>query len=459
MSVIGFISLIYSINQNDAVGMKRSVCTNLLEEENDPMNASFAPRSSRLSLRSNPLHAGAAALIAAFVVAVSLPAGAAATPTLTLPVSVSGLDPGEVETVLASTPLDDLSAAQLAKPISQLSGLGILPGGSLRQALTKTIEELAAKGDTLGALGDSSGVVSELSAQLSKVIPAGLLSLLLEGKSLSSVLTSGLGSLSPSQLVEGLLTSASEPEREQLIEHILTGVSPELQSLVGSTLAGEPFETSTVNELASRIGTTTGGFDEDLGSTIEQIPPTAMAVTTALTDGKALTALEGANGLHLGVLGSGPEGAGGSGGTPGSSGGGAGGAGGSGASGAGGESGAPGATIILNTATVPGAATPGVTATTASAKVRVLSHKVKGHTVILVLQVPAAGTLRVSGRSLRSQRSQVAEAERVTLRVALSKAGAASLRKRRHELTIKLETSFAPVSGASSSAVTTVKVG
>jgi hypothetical protein len=426
------------------------------------MDASFAPHSRRLSLRSNPLSTGAAAVIAAFVVAVSLPAGAAATPTL--PVSVSGLGPGEVESVLAGLPLEDLSAAQLAKPISQLPGLAFLPSGSLRQTLTKTIEELAVKGDTLGMLGDSPSVVSELSAQLSKVIPSGLLSLLLEGKSLSSALTSGLGTLSPSQLVEGLLRSASEPEREQLIEHILTGVSPELQSLLGSTLAGEPFETSNVNELASKIGTTADGFDEDLGSTIEQIPPTAMAVTTALTDGKALTALEGTNGLHLGLLGSDPEGAGGgtggSGSSPGSSGGGAGGAGGSGAPGAGGGgSGTPGTTIILNASTVPGAATPGMTATTASAKVSVVSHKVKGHTVVLVLRVPAAGTLRVSGGGVRSLRSQVAEAERVTLRVALSKAGAASLRKHRHGLKIKLETSFAPVSGASSSAVTTVKVG
>jgi hypothetical protein len=433
------------------------------------MHASFTLRSSRLSPSLNPLTAGAAAVVAAFVVAISLPAGAAATP----PVLVSGLKSGEVESVLASTPLEDLSAAQLAKPISELSGLGILSkNGSLKQALTETIKELAAKGDTLGQLGESSDVVSELSAQLEEILPEPLLSLLLKGNNLSTLLTSGLGSLSSSQLVEGLLTSASEPEREQLIEQILTAAAPELQTLLGATLTGEPFETSNVNELASKLGTTTDGFDEDLESTTAEIPPTAMAVTAPLTDGKALTALEGIDGLHLGLLESGLEGAGGgaggSGGAPGGSGGGsngsgggsAGGAGGSGGSGTGSSgSGTPGTTIILNAATVPGAATPRATATTASAKVRIVSHKVKGHTVTLVVQVPAAGTLTISGGGMRSLRRQAAKAERVTLRLVLSKAGAASLRKHRHRLTIKLDASFRPVSGASSSAATTVKVG
>jgi hypothetical protein len=429
------------------------------------MHASSTSHPRRLSLSTSPMTAGAAAVVAAFAVAISLPAGASAAPSLTLPVSVSGLKSGEVESVLASTPLEDLSAAQLAEPISELPGLGILSkNGSLKQALTETIEELAAKGDTLGQLGDSSDVVSELSAQLEKILPEPLLSLLLKGNNLSTLLTSGLGSLSPSQLVEGLLSSASEPEREQLIEQILTAAAPELQTLLGSTLTGEPFETSNVNELASKIGTTTDGFDEDLESTTAEIPPTAMAVTAPLTDGKALTALEGIDGLHLGLLEASPEGPGaGKGGTGGSSGGSAGGAGGSGASGAGGSgSGTPGTTIILNDIpTMPGAAMPGAgaTATTASAKVRIVSHKVKGHTVTLVVQVPAAGTLTVSGGGVRSLRRQAAKAERVTLRLVLDKAGAASLRKHRHWLTIKLDASFRPVRGASSSAATTVKVG
>jgi hypothetical protein len=420
------------------------------------MHASFTPPPSRLSLRANTVTGCATAVIAAFVVAVSLPAGAAATPSLTLPVSVSALKSGEVESLLASTPLEDLSAAQLAKPISELSGLGILPGSSLQQALTKTIEELAAKGDALGQLGDSSGVVSEVSAQLEKIIPEPLLSLLLKGNNLSTLLTSGLGSLSPSQLVEGLLTSAGKPEREQLIEHIVTAVTPELQALLGSTLTGEPFETSNVNELASKIGTNTEGFDKDLGSTTEQIPATAMAMTAPLTDGKLLTALEGVDGLHVGVLGSAPEvpsiGTGGSGGTGGSSGTSAGGTGGSG-------SGVPATTLVFNYSTVPGAAAPGATVTSALAKVRIVSHKVKGHTVTLVVQVPAAGTVTVSGGGVRSLHRQVAKAERVTLRMALSKASVASLRNHRHGLKIKLDASFAPVRGTGSSAATTVKVG
>jgi hypothetical protein len=431
------------------------------------MHASSTPRPRRLSLRTTAATAGAAAVIAAFAVAISFPAAAAATLPLTLPVSVSGLKSGEVESVLASTPLEDLSAAQLAEPISGVSGLGVLSkNGSLQQALTKTIEELAAKGDTLGQLGDSSDVVSELTAQLENILPEPLLSLLLQGSNLSTLLTSGLSSLGPSQLVEGLLASDSEAEREQLIEHLLTAVAPELQTLLGSALASEPFETSNVSELAGKVGTTTDGFDKDLESTTEQILPTAMAVTKPLADGKVLAAVEGIEGLHLGLLGSAPEGTGGgTGGTGGSSGGssgGAGGTGGAGASGAGGGgSGTPGTTIVLNEdSTIPaGAATPGANATTASAKVRIVGHKVKGHRVILVVQVPAAGTLTVSGAGVRSLVQQVSRGERVTLRMALSKAGTASLRKHRHGLTIKLETSFVPVGGASSSAATTVRVG
>jgi hypothetical protein len=420
------------------------------------MHASFVSRTRWL--RIDPVVAAATAVVAAFLVALSLPADAAAssaTPALTPPASISGLKSAEVESLLASTPLEDLSAADLSKPISELSGLGILPSGSLQQALTATIEELAHKGGTLGELGDSSAVVSELSAQLNKIVPAGLLSLLLNGESLSNVLTSGLGSLNPTQLVEGLLTSASEPEREQLVEGILDEVAPELQSLLGSTLSGEPFERTDVKELASKLGTTTDGLDESLEATTEEIPPTAMALTAPLTDGKLLSALEGVDGLHLAVL-STPEGSGGG---SGSSGGGTGGSGGSsgGAGGSGGSSsGTPaGTTLVVN----PAATSASVSAANAAAKVKILSHKVEGHAVTLVVQVPAAGTLKVRGNGLRTVARQVARAERVTLRMVPSKAGAASLRKHRNGLAVKLVASFAPVGGASSSASTSARLG
>jgi hypothetical protein len=450
-----------------------------LKEETIPMHALFTPHAERLSLRINPVTAGAVAVITAFVVAISLPAGAAASPALTLPVSVSGLTSGEVESVLASAPLEDLSAAQLAKPISELPGLGsllgILPSGLLQQALTKTIKELAVKGDTLEQLNNSSGVVSELDAQLEKIIPEPLLSLLpvlLKGNSLSGVLTSGLGSLNPSQLVEGLLTGASEPEREQLIENILTAVAPELQSLLGSTLTGEPFETSNVNELASKVGMTTEGFDKDLAATTEQILPTAMAVTAPLTGDKALTALEGIDGLHLGLLDGAAEttlggsggGAGGAGGGSGGSGtgpgGSPGGSGGSGGTGGGGSTTPSGSTTILvEDHRAQNAATTSTGSTVKTAKVKILSHKVKGDAATLVVQVPAAGRLVLTGKGARSVREQSDGAERLTLRIVLTRVAAASLRKHRHGLKVRLEVSFRQVNGASSSALTTVGFG
>jgi hypothetical protein len=470
--------LMGSIGGNDAVGRKPSVRTNLLKEEMIPMHALLTPHAKRQLPRTNLVTAGAAAVMAAFVVALSLPAGAAATPTLTLPVSVSGLKSGEVESLLASTPLEDLSAAQLAKPISELPGfgslLGILPSGLLQQALTQTIKELAGKGDTLEQLNSSSAVVSELNAQLEKIIPEPLLSLLpvlLKGNSLSGVLTSGLGSLSPSQLVEGLLTGASEPEREQLIENILTAVAPELQSLLGSTLAGKSFETSNVNELASTVGMTTEGFDSDLDATTEQILPTAMAVTTPLTNGKALAALEGIDGLHLGLLDGAPENTsggsgggaggsggagGGSGGSPGGTGGNPGGPGGSGGTGGGGSTTPSSTTILVEDRSAQKAAT---TSAAQTAKVKILSRKVKGDAVTLVVQVPAAGSLLLAGKGVRSVREQSDGAERLTLRALLTKAGVASLRKHRHGLTVKLGVSFRQVNGSSSSATTTVGFG
>jgi hypothetical protein len=128
--------------------------------------------------------------------------------------------------------------------------------------------------------------------------------------------------------------------------------------------------------------------------------------------------------------------------------------GGSGEGGRGGQGGSTGGTTILFT--LPGASSAqGASATTKRelGKVRILSHKVRGHVATIVLQVPAAGRITLAGRGVRTVRSRAAKAERLTLRVSLSKAGVASLHRGRHRRArIKLKASFKPTSGSGSNA-------
>jgi hypothetical protein len=107
----------------------------------------------------------------------------------------------------------------------------------------------------------------------------------------------------------------------------------------------------------------------------------------------------------------------------------------------------------------PGTSGSGSTAKGALTKIRILSRRVKGDVASIVLDVPAAGTLVLSGKGVRSVREQADRVERVTVRAVLTKAGAASLRKRHRRLDVKLEVSFAPVSGSRSSTATTVAFG
>jgi hypothetical protein len=399
-------------------------------------------------------------------------AGAAGvTPALTPPVSVSALPTSKVEEVLSGVPLKDLSTTQLSEVLSRLPGFDALPVSSLRAALAKTIEGLEGKGDTLGQLLSSPELASGLEAQLKKLLSFSELTalelpLLLEGKTLSGVLGEVLGSAGARQVLGGLLSSSGEPK--QLLEQVLAAVNPgKLQGLLGSTLSGEPVTTGTVEELAGQLGTNSEGLAKDLNTTSSQLPSKAMALTAPLTDGKAMGAFDALEGLDLGLLGSThektPEGGGGGSGGSGSGGSGGSGSGGSGANGgaggAGGSSGAPGGTTVVVSLPAQGGSSLGSTTSGALAKVRILSRKVKGDAVTLVLDVPAVGSVLVSGKGVRSVREQADRAERVTVRAVLTKAGVASLRKRHRRLEVKLEVSFTPISGSSSSAATTVAFG
>ena len=60
---------------------------------------------------------------------------------------------------------------------------------------------------------------------------------------------------------------------------------------------------------------------------------------------------------------------------------------------------------------------------------KVLSHRFSRHRATIVVQVPSAGVLTVSGKGLRKARREAAKAERVTLHPALSRAASSSLRR------------------------------
>lgn len=416
---------------------------------------------------------GPVALFVVTAVVAALPATSAAaspigpSPAVTLPAEVHGLQSGEVKELLSGVPLEDVSAAQLGEVLSQLPGLGDLPAGKLQEALTKAIEKLAGEGDSLGNLSsDPAELVSALETKLKGLLlPTELLGLELplelEGKSLGDLLSGGLGSPEPGELIDGLLSSAAEPE--QLLEQVLSEVNPaKLETLLGSKLAGEPINETTVGELASTFETTDEALASSVGTTVQELPASAMALTAPLADGKTLGVLDGAKELSLATLVPPTEsGSGGSGGSSGS--GGAGGSGGSGgASGTGGASGsgAPGSTTVIVDDLQPQSASPAdAAAKDAATKIEIVSRKVRGNAVTLVVKVPAAGRLALAGKGVRSVSKQTSTAERITLRTVLTKAGAASRRAHRHGVKIKLDVSFKPVNGSRTVASVSVTFG
>jgi hypothetical protein len=441
-----------------------------------------APSIWRSATSSQGARRMAAGIVAAtpFVFVAALAAPLLASASVTPPVSVSTLSPAQLESALADIPVRDISGAQLGETLSQLPGLGVLPAGSVKAAVTKAIDSLAEHEGTLGQL--PTDLTSELEKGLeSELLPLELLALLGQNKTLSGLLGEALGSLDDRQLVGSLLESTTEPGHaitpEQLLEEILSGLGPEkLKELLGGTLTGEPVTQSTVEGLAESVGMTTTSLAEAFDPTAPKtLEGTAMALTTPLSNGKTLGALhDGLEGVVLGTLAheptSGSGGSGGSGGSSGGSGSGSGGSGGPGGAGgsAGGDdgsggsglSGTPASVTIVNE--LPSSGSPASTATVgkgAAAKVKILARRVRGDSITLVLQVPAAGKLIVSGRGMKSQSRQADRGERLTVSTVLTKAAATGLHQRHRHLQVKLEVSFTPVDGVGSKASTTVELG
>lgn len=392
----------------------------------------------------------------------TIPTGSAAagpknpTPSVSLPASVSGLPVGEVEKLFAGIPLSDLNTAQLTAVLSKLPGLSTLPVGKLEEALTKVTKGLESKGGTLGQLLKPGEVVPTLETELKKLLSVPELLSLLGGENLTTKLTGALGSQNPSQLLGMLLSSSASPE--QLLTHVLETSNQEtVKTLLGTTLTGEPFSQTTVGGLASSLGTTTNALAEGLGTTLTS---TTMALTAPLANGKLLGGVVNAvKGVTLGLLGGSAseskekeankettkESSNNRENTKES--------GGPGTQGAGGATGAAGgASLVVNNTLGRQTA---VAAKTVD-KIEILSHKVKGRVATLVLQIPEAGNVVVSGGGVKAVRETARKRERLTVRMLLSKAGTASLHKRHNRLQVALKAAFKPISGSRSSATATV---
>ncbi len=349
-------------------------------------------------------------------------------------------------------------------------------------------------------LGNSSATLGEL-ANVEELLPAlegklaGLLELLGSplGAEQKEALENALGSLNLDQLVSSLLGSAQP--KEQLaaeLSNLAGGLfgelnSGELKGLLGSTLTGG-FAATTEKEVAEELKSTPKAVSEALGQTAPQLPETTTMLIAPLAEGELVGVAPALKGLALGLLGStgtgtgegeggkgsgegeggsgtgeGGKGSGegsGNGAGQGGNGTGAGGSqGGAGEGGRGGQGGSTGGTTILLTLPAASSSTQAASATAKQGlgKVRILSHRVRGRVATIVLHVPSAGKVVLAGRGVRSVGAHAAKAKRLTLRVSLSKAAVASLRRgRHHRLTVKLKASFKPVGGSGSSATVTV---
>jgi hypothetical protein len=421
----------------------------------------------------------------------TIPAQASPASASSATITVSGLPTGEVEKLLgevplgsSGVPLSDLEVPQLAKLLAQLkgisglSGLGGLGGTSgLEQTLTKAIDELVAGKDKLGELLNPAVLGPKLESALSGLLGptwSTLVETLLH-KSPSAIINEGLGSVHLDELLGSLLNSASNPE--QLLSKLFAALEPaKLESLLHSNMTGE-FVKTTAGELAqgletNGLETTTEALAKKLGTTLTSA---TMALTAPLQNGEELGVVNGVHGLTAGlldrVLGSGSSGGegGGSGGSGGGSSGGSGGSGGSGSPGGSGGNGSSGGDSGSGSGNgSSGGSTPGTTSVVVNlpsttpvprsgstpakvGSVEIVSHRVRGRRVTLVVQVPAAGKLTVGGPGLRSAHRQAATAERIVIATVLTRAGISSLHHH-HRLHVTLHAAFIVAGGPASSA-------
>lgn len=362
--------------------------------------------------------------------------------------------------------------SEVAKFLSDLAGaLSPTQLGELQGVLGKLVGNLQT-GELTGLEGTLSGLLGGLgTSKLSSLLTPLEGGLSGTGLTQLQTLLASLSTLSVPELkvkLEELLGQLDPTQVGTLLGGLFGKVGPEqLQGVLGELLGSLDFTQGNAGEVAEGLGITLEDLASQLGVESKDLPSDVTALTAPLSkEGSLLSLLDGLGGLNISLLGgketSGKGGSGGNGGAGGNGGsegnGSSGGNGGSGGGSSNPPTGAGSTTLALSLTSTP-ASTP--TAGTSSKsksttkKVKILSYKVKGDVATLVVQVPSAGRLTVSGSSLRGSARQVSRAERVTLKVRLTSAGSASLR-RHHRMRDKLKVVFKPVSGGASSATAEV---
>lgn len=450
-----------------------------------------AVRFSRAISRSvRSLVPTAAVALAAIVLGAFAPAASAAprcrdgASPIVVPGSATPLSGASLQALLASihlgastptvpaVPLETLEAPKLAgllaglTPIDQLSGLPLtvlprstLGAAALEASLQDAIAKAVAAGDTLGQVLSAKGLSPYLGESLTTALGTAVepaVALLLK-ESVEEVLAEGLATTSVTALTSSLLNEAAHPTAlaEALAESLDAAT---VQTRTGSLPAPAPVQSITLEELAAQLSLTPDSLAEQLGA------PTLVGSTpvtlSQLADGHELALLRGAGGLVAGVLSKATEEAG-----PleeviesvkeavgGSSGG-----------------GTPGGTTLVNSTTggstsvvvnppaSPAGAGAPLRAAATLGKLKLISRRVRGTVVTLVLQVPAAGGLRIGASGMRAITRALHGAARVTVRIGLTKARAARLHRRRGRvLKLAVRASFVALGGAKSSVGTRV---
>jgi hypothetical protein len=364
--------------------------------------------------------------------------------------------------------LGQLEAPVLANQLAAVSGVHALSGlpflggvsgleSALQQAIEKGVSAEAPLGQLLSAKGLAKGLTESLTSAIGS--PAEPAVQLLLKKSVEEVLAEGFATTTVAGLLEAQLAQAKNPT--QLAGAVMAAANPTtVHTLVGSAPTTEPVESVTLGELAGRLGITPQALAEALGKTTATLPASTPAAVSTLQDGRELALLRGVDGLTAGLLTKATElpetleetvG-----GVPGGA---------KGSAGAGGgttvvdSTSSGGSTTIVagSPATAPPSAAPSLHAATPVAKLKLVSRRVKGSAVTLVLQVPAAGRLHVGARGMRSITRTLPRAGRVTVRIGLTKTRAAQWRRHgRRRLNVTLKASFVAVGGAKSSVATRV---
>jgi hypothetical protein len=397
-----------------------------------------------------------ALLAGALVAALPAAASAAATPipsSLTTAPAPVTIGPGELANLEAGAL--GLSGQRLIEVIAHLPG----EEGSEAE-LTPLVEtELATPGTTVGelleavehALGGTETPTSLTKALTeSATTPEALASLLADlSRSLDGQQLTGL-----EQIFERLLTGLNPAELESL-ESIL-GEDGSLSELASDLAAGLPSGSSitaleallgdlgglaatTGTTLAEAVGTPLETLAGDLGASSKSLSEST-GVSTTLPSKEIFYVLTstGEEGLTIGVT------------PPGST-----------SVSTGGTT--PPASPTTSTTTIEAAPAPvAATATPAAkiAKITIVRHRIKKHVLTLVVKAPAAGKVTISAAKLKTAHRSVAKARKITFRIRLTTAGAASLHRRdthHKRLTVRVKAKFKPKSGASSSATAKVR--